>query len=154
MSLFFHECLHVGFSLLAAYIAIKKYNISQKYLVMTIIVAIIGGVLIDLDHLIDYFIAFGPGFNLSQFLQSQQFEYNKKIYVLFHAFEFIPLFLLGLIFFKKKLHKALILAFTIAVLFHLLLDSVSYNLRPGVYFISYRIMHNFDIQYMINSPYE
>ena len=60
MPLFFHELSHLVLSLLVGFVIWKKWH---KH-IGVFITALLGNVFIDLDHLIDYILAFGTKFNL------------------------------------------------------------------------------------------
>ena len=50
-----------------------------------------GGVFIDLDHLFDYVVAFGFHWDIDNFLNGSHFKLNGKVYVPFHAYEYVLL---------------------------------------------------------------
>ncbi|PIR73431.1 MAG: hypothetical protein COU40_02455, partial [Candidatus Moranbacteria bacterium CG10_big_fil_rev_8_21_14_0_10_35_21] len=107
MSLFLHLTLHVLSGLLAGYFVWKYY----KKPTLTFGFSFLGAVLIDLDHFIDYFLAFGFNFKLDYFTHGYQFLKSDKIYVLFHGWEYVIIFLiLGLFIFKSKTAKTVIFA--------------------------------------------
>jgi len=108
--------------------------------------AVLVGFFIDVDHLFDFFAYFGwSGFkNLKNFFQvKSHLDPKGKNYILFHAFEYVPLFwFLGHIIGVGGLSWALSLSY----LFHLLWDNFSLrNHHPLAYFIIYRVINNFDI---------
>ena len=73
-----------------------------KYLFKNInvfLIAFLGGVLIDLDHLFDYFLAFGAKFNLTYFAKGYQFLKSDKIYIPFHSWEIVIICFLLFLFF-------------------------------------------------------
>lgn len=116
-----------------------------------VIFAFLGGFFIDLDHLIEYFLAYGTNFHFDYFLTGMQFLELGKAYVLFHAWEYIPL----LLFFRYKIQKsslrkkdivaAIILALTLGMTSHLVFDQLDNNVNKGGYFLIYRFLHNFNL---------
>ncbi|MDP8299573.1 MAG: hypothetical protein P9L88_06705 [Candidatus Tantalella remota] len=54
------------------------------------VLAVVGGVLIDVDHFLDYFVYFGKRFNVYDFFER---KYNKsgKSYRIFHSWEIVIL---------------------------------------------------------------
>jgi len=107
-----------------------------------IICALFTGWLIDIDHLIDYFLCFGIKFPLKDFFSAKYFIQNRKIIVFLHSWEFVFLWILFCLFLNKK-DWALVGAFSWG--FHLLMDHKVYDLHPFAYFLSYRIIHKFNI---------
>src|SRR3989344_955256 len=87
MYLLKHEAIHLSISLLIGYFVWKKYHKP----IPAFAAAILGGFFIDIDHLFDYFLVFGLNFNLDYFLNSYQFISSRKVYVPFHAWEWVIL---------------------------------------------------------------
>ena len=84
---------HVVFSLVTGYITWKFFAPGdKKSLAFSLISAFLGGVLIDLDHFIDNFLAFGLNFNYDYFMKGEYFLRSGKTYVFFHGFEYIVFF--------------------------------------------------------------
>lgn len=125
--------------------------------------AFIGGVLVDLDHLVDYVIAFGTSFDLNFFLKGYQFLKNDKIFVPLHAWEWIPLLLLLYILLKRqhlehrvKLTKYIVtflLAFTLGLSSHLFIDTFSNKLILHGYSIIYRALNNFEVEKLVTEEH-
>jgi len=69
MILFFHELTHLILSLLSGFFASKFTAKKNKYLLVYLFFGILAGLFIDLDHLFDYFLAFGLHFRLDYFLK-------------------------------------------------------------------------------------
>lgn len=138
-----HELIHIAWSILAGYIAWSVYGKKKHTLVPALIWALVGGFWIDLDHLIDYFLTFGVLFDLSRFLQSEQFVVSGKTYVLFHAWEYLFILLGALFFVKKQKTKTVLLALLLGTLSHLVIDTLSYSFPIAYYSILYRILDGF-----------
>ena len=100
--------------------------------------------LIDLDHLVDYWLYLGYlDFNLREFLSGNYFCASGKLYIFFHGYEYsIVLFFLSLII--KKYRKYFLVG-AIAILAHLFFDLISNNVSFLDYSIIFRIIHNFSI---------
>ncbi len=147
MSLALHLFLHVLTALLAGYIVWRFYH---KPL-FSFGAAFFGAVLIDLDHLIDYFMAFGFHFSLISFIHGVQFAKNEKIYVLFHGWEYVIL-LLGLAWLAKSgmRLKVMALALSLGAFFHLVIDV---NINDGMtlrsYSVVYRSMHHYELKQIV-----
>ena len=85
------------------------------------------GVLMDLDHLYDYYQRYGKG-------------KNDRIYVFFHAWEYpLAMSLISLVFYRP-----LLLAATRGHLAHVTTDHVWNRLSPFAYWITFRVIKGFD----------
>lgn len=134
--------LHVGFTYLAGYIVFKRWHERSS----AFWGAFIGGILIDLDHLIDYVLTFGPTFDLATFFQGQQFLAANKVYIFFHAWEYVVLVLIATWILKDRVNtRSLLLALCISMLFHLTIDAVLTENRFAAYSILYRAALNFEL---------
>lgn len=152
MSLFFHELTHIILSLLIGFTIWKK--IHKHFSVF--IVALLGGVFIDLDHLFDYFLAFGTKFNLTYFTSGYQFLKSDKIYIPLHSWEIVIIcFLLFLFFsyFKNFMNftnlitlKTLLLVFSLSLFLHLSFDTISNELPISSYSFIKRYNANFELK--------
>ena len=103
-----------------------------------VIIFFMGSILIDLDHLIDHFLYFKNRFTLRDFFGSK-YIMSGKVYIFFHAWE---LNLIVLFLSLSLRSKALFILF-LALTAHLIVDCIT-NKRFIFYFLSYRIMKNFD----------
>lgn len=144
LSLPVHLSIHLFFSLLAGSIV---WRIWKKPLA-AFLFAFLGGFLIDLDHFIDYFLAFGWHWNWLYFEKGYQFLKSGKIYLVFHSWEYVIILLLLVFLFRSKLVKTIFLALALGALFHLATDVVVDDEPPRSYFLTYRIAHHFDIAYI------
>ncbi len=136
------EGIHLSLSLLVGTICFFIFN--NPWL---IIVALVTGFFIDIDHFFDYFAYFGwSGFkNLKNFFQVKTYLDPKgKVYALLHGFEYVPLFwVLGHLMGTEGLSWAI----SSSYLLHLLWDNSSLrNHHPLAYFITFRAINNFDIK--------
>lgn len=137
---------HIIFSTLAGLLVWKNYypRDSSK-LKIALFLAFISGVLIDVDHLVDYYLAFGSHFDYNFFMSASMFTVSGKNYVPFHAFEYaIPL----LYFFyrtEKKQTKMILLTLLVSMLFHLGVD-IGFGVPPRAYFITHRILNHFNTE--------
>ena len=140
MPLSIHLSIHFLVAVLVGYSA----SLYFKKRSITFIAAIIGGFFIDLDHVLEYFLYYGPHFNLNYFLTGREFLLSDKIHLFFHAWEYIPILLLVSYFLRKRRNLA-IFVFTLCLAgsFHLVSD-VFINKYPfKFYSISYRASQNF-----------
>lgn len=144
MSLFLHLFIHFLFALLAGLIV---FLIWRKPIV-SFVGGILGGLLIDMDHLLDYLFTFGFNFRLDYFISGYQFLKSDKIYVLFHGWEYVIILLaVGYIIKNIKL-KSFIFALAIGAFFHLSSDVVLNGMSLKFYSIIFRAKNGFEIEKM------
>ncbi len=135
---------HILFSFCAGFLAWKVYGVQgRKSILLALAAAFVSGILIDLDHLLDYILAFGLHFDLYTFLYNQQFVVTRKNYVIFHGFEYIALLGVSLWWAKKKQTKMILFALLASMLFHLFVDMMIYAIPLKQYFLIYRIFNDF-----------
>jgi len=136
MFLFFHLFIHLSFSLLVGLIFGQFWP------------ALLGGFFIDVDHLIDYFLAFGLKFNPKYFFKGYQFLKSDKIHIFFHGWEIVIGGIL-LAFFVPKTLATVLLAFSVSLFVHLWLDVYIDKLPAKSYFLLYRLGHHFNLKYLV-----
>ena len=105
-------------------------------------VALVSGFFIDGDHLIDYFIYQGTKFNLAEFLSGKTFDLSGKVYVFFHGFEYAIIFAITGVLLPHL--SWLFFSLALSNLFHLIFDTISNKPIWPTYFLTYRIIKNFD----------
>ena len=145
MNLYLHELTHIIISLIVGLII---WKFSGNFYV--ILIALMGGFFIDLDHLIDYFLAFGPKFNLAYFLKGYSFLKTDKIYVLFHSWELVFIFFV-LTFQRSNVRtfQPILLSFSLSLFLHLIVDVLTNNMKPQSYFLYYRIRNKFELKSLV-----
>lgn len=147
MPLPLHLLIHLSVALLTGYAVgwlFKRIDIG-------LLGGLWGGFFIDLDHVLEYFLIFGPSFNIVKFLAGQQFLASEKIYILFHAWEYIPILLL-IAWLIRKCRAWSILVVTVAVsaLLHLASDCLINNYPPRNYSLLYRYQVNFQAREILS----
>jgi len=146
MSLPLHLSIHVVLSLLAGLIVFKI----TKRPFISFFFALLSGVMVDADHFIDYFAAFGWNFNLNYFVNGYQFLKTDKIHILFHAWEYVIIAIVLAFFLKNKLVKATLISLALGLFFHLSTDCIlNEGMKPQAYSIVYRIENNFDVEKLV-----
>lgn len=147
--LFFHLLLHVTLSILVGIIFFNIFKFTGVPILYVLIVAVCGGVLIDLDHLYDYYLAYRWDFKLHKFLKGKAIRQNRRLYVLFHGYEYVFLLVwLGYII-KNPIHQLFIFTLAIAALVHLLTDASVNNVYIRTYSIPYRLYYSFKSKHLI-----
>lgn len=147
MNLFLHLSAHVLTGVVAGYIVWRVW----KNPFLAFLPSFAGGVLIDLDHFIDYFLAFGWQFRLEYFIKGYQFLASDKIYILFHGWEYAVLLaaIAWFIKFNIKL-KAAVVALAFGMFFHLSIDAIANEgAQLKTYSIIYRAKNNFDLRQLV-----
>jgi len=131
-------CLHLSSTIILAVIIVRiSGNLLYGF------VCILGGIFLDLDHLVDYFLSGRKRFILKDFMQHKYLA-SGKIYLLLHSWE-INLIILALALFSGSgLLSALFLAMTM----HLLIDNLQRE-NSLFYFLIYRIHKGFDYGVML-----
>jgi hypothetical protein len=106
------------------------------------------GVLVDLDHVFDYLYSERRlTWDTRTFMRTRYWRRSGRIFVLFHAFEYLPM-----VFFMWQAFKGRkwAVAATSAMSSHVLADHFVNELRPLGYFISYRILHRFKAEEILD----
>lgn len=140
-----HLSIHLLLSLSAGVIVWRVW----KKPFLSFFGAIFGGLLIDLDHFIDYFLAFGWSFDFFYFIKGFEFLKTDKMYILFHGWEYVLVFFVALLVLKNKTAKSLCLALALALFFHLVSDVFMDKVSPKSYFIILRAEKNFDLEKIV-----
>lgn len=117
------------------------YRINNSLLYAGIVV--LGGVFIDLDHLLDYFFFFKNEFVLSKFLKGLYLK-SGKIYLLLHSWELNFIILMLALSFKSSG----LFIFFLSLSVHLAIDNVQRK-NPCAYFLIYRFFKNFDVNIIL-----
>jgi len=144
MMIFLHEITHLVLSGLAGWLLFRYFKAKILFFY-----AFLAGVLIDLDHFVDYFLYTKSFvFNLQEFLSGTFFRDAGKVYVFFHGYEYaIILFITAFIVIRakgKSIFAGILMTMALSMSLHLLLDQFSYRPKPLAYSIAYRVLNNFD----------
>lgn len=109
------------------------------------LLAVIGEILIDLDHFIDYFNYFGFKFYPGEFFR-HKYQASGKCYIFLHSWEII--FILACI----SIKVAWVTPLAIGMAIHLLSDFMfSHRANPKALFLIYRWYYKFDLKKIKNS---
>lgn len=102
------------------------------------------GFLIDLDHLIDYFLYYRTKWDLAAFVRGDYARYSRKLYLFLHSWELTAaLCLIGM-----YSRNAVVLSIATGFTGHLIVDQ--YRTKFG-YFLLFRIAKNFDLDAIFES---
>lgn len=146
MNLFTHEIIHfLPIISITYFVGIKNKNFRIPF-----IASFIGSILIDLDHLVDYFFAYGFNFKLTLFLEGEQFLKNQKMFVILHSWELIVIVIFIIIFLKKIRSKYTYVIFLfslfLSLFFHIFLDVLINNIPASSYFFYTRYRNSFNLK--------
>ncbi|KKP29986.1 MAG: hypothetical protein UR15_C0007G0002 [Parcubacteria group bacterium GW2011_GWA2_31_28] len=149
MNLYLHELTHLTLSL---FVGLIIWKISGSVYVIS--AALMGGFFIDLDHLLDYFLAFGTKFNLTYFLKGYSFLKTDKIYVIFHSWELIIFLFFTILFFINFITlRALLFSFSLSLFLHLSVDVFTNNMKAQSYFLLYRLFNKFELKTLVTTDH-
>lgn len=141
--LFCHELIHFFLTGLIATVLFWRFRHPKL-----IIICLLTGIFIDIDHLFDFLVYSGVGVNILKMFSMDYFQHAQKAYILFHGWELIPFLWLGGKYLNKRLKlKGFEWAFFLPYLGHLLIDQFlsGYTRNPLAYFLIYRILIKFDL---------
>ncbi len=148
MPLYIHLLIHFLLAAGVGYLVGKRF----KHIWLGIIFGIIGGFLIDLDHVLEYFLVYGLSFNLQYFIESRQFLSSDKIRIYFHAWEYFPILLLiAWLVRKKEIVKIILITLAFAGTVHLVTDVFINHYKFKYYSITYRYLNHFSAPDLLNS---
>ncbi len=111
---------------------------------------LLGGVLIDIDHLVDYFVYAGAHFRVHEFVEACHEHRLKRLYLFFHSYE-----LLGLLILITYLSgwNMVLLGLSVGTSAHLLCDQIvngrKYKTRTYFYFLLFRISRGFRTESLV-----
>jgi len=147
MPLPLHLAIHFFVAVLVGYLAGRYF----KKMSLAMVAAIMGGFFIDLDHVLEYFFYYGLHFNLTYFLEGRQFILSNTVYLIFHAWEYIPLLLLiAYLLRKKRALSIFIFTLCLAGAVHLVSDVFINDYPFKFYSISYRASQHFSTPKLIS----
>lgn len=147
MSLTLHLFIHFILAVLTGYICGRVF----KDIYLGLLAGLLAGFFIDLDHVLEYFLVFGPNFNLQYFLESRQFLLSDKIRLYFHAWELIPIFLAGAWFFRRRRKiKVFLIIFVLAGTVHLISDVIINNYTFKYYSLVYRYQQGYNAEKLLS----
>ena len=147
LSLPWHLSIHLFFALASGYLV----GLYFKKIEPGLLGGLLGGFFIDLDHVLEYFLVFGLRFNLFSFLEGQQFLKSEQIFILFHAWEYLPLLLiLAWLVRRKRALMVFVLALAFGLLVHLISDCLINNYPPRNYSLLYRWQVGFQAERILS----
>jgi len=109
--------------------------------VFSVLAAFLGGILIDIDHLIDYFIHFRK-LELKSLL-AFPYQQTKSVYLIFHSWELVILVGVFSFFYPSLLLRVFVFSWGL----HLFVDNIDGFKRKGFnhYFFLFRLAKGFSV---------
>ncbi len=149
MKLFVHILIHVLSSIVTGFI-VYLFN---GQLLISLMAAFIGGTLIDIDHLIDYYIVFGSSFKLKYFFQGYQYMKGERLFIVFHGFEHVFIFIFLSVFIGGTFLKPLFQGIGAGMLVHLIFDSLLNDVPLSTYSLTQRIFKDFSLPKLVSKKH-
>ena len=110
-------------------------------------VSFASGVLLDADHLIDYYASHGFTFKFKDIYAVCRDVKLKRLFLVLHSYELLTLFWIAIFAFGlSNIWKALAIGWTQ----HILLDQFTNPINPPGYFITYRLIQGFKKERIIH----
>ena len=111
----------------------------------------LGGIFIDLDHHIDYFLAKKEiPLSYTKLFNFGAYDKHAKLYLFFHTYEALIFFWLAIYYFHLN---DLWLGLAVGLTTHMICDQFANPLRPLGYFLIYRLKHGFERKYILKEDY-
>ncbi len=146
MPLSLHLAIHALLAILVGYLAGRYFKMPA----LMMLVAILAGFFVDLDHALQYLFHF-KSFDISGFLASRQFIDSGQFFLYFHAWEWVVLGLVvAFLSEQSKIFKAVMITASLALFVHLVSDCFINQLPPRFYSIIYRAERNFLVSEMVD----
>ncbi len=136
---------HILVSLFIGYGVWKAFGGNKKTLTICLFLSLVTGILIDVDHLFEYFLAYGINFNYNDFMTGMMFKTLDKTYVVFHGYEYVAILGILILLVKKRTMKMYVTILTLSMLFHIFIDVYFANVSLQQYSILYRFFHGFQV---------
>lgn len=109
---------------------------------MSGVVCFLSGILLDIDHHLDYFLARGEvPLSYRKLVDYCQHDKLSKMYLFFHSFELHLLIWVLIAVFRLN---ELWIGFAVGATFHLICDEFSNPFRPFGYFLTFRVSNRFE----------
>ncbi|MCD4780444.1 MAG: metal-dependent hydrolase [Candidatus Omnitrophica bacterium] len=115
------------------------------------LMCLLSGVLIDLDHYVDYSIVKGEfPFRYKDLVDFCKNQRVGGLYIILHSFEFIIIFFILDYYYQ---FEVIWLCCAIGMAIHLLCDHLTNPVRPLAYFLTYRLYYSFRKKHLYKKEY-
>jgi len=147
------ELTHLFFSAIAAIVVWVVSNKKIKFK-QALLLAVMAGFFIDLDHLFDYYLVYGTSFSLNDFITGKHFLLSDKMHIPFHGWEHVVILAIVILIIKSEKVKIMLGVIMLSLFFHLGVDLIT---NKGLTFKSYslisRIKNNFKIERLVTKEH-
>jgi hypothetical protein len=111
----------------------------------------LSGVLIDIDHYLEYYLIRKKfPYRYKDLVDFCNYDRGDKVYLYFHAYEYLIVLWLSIYFF----HLGLIwTGMTLGLTVHLMLDQFTNPIKPLFYFLTFRIINQFERTKTLSEAY-
>lgn len=133
------EIIHLLISIVIGALFARYYPEVTYFWSITI--SIIGGVLVDADHILDYFLKKSEKFDLNGIVSGSHFKKSGKAFIILHSYELA----IALVFTYLILNNISFLILAAALLVHLLFDILHNRTKWTAYFLFYRASQKFNL---------
>lgn len=124
---------------LAVSIAIFFWIATRRFWASIFVVLV--GIFIDLDHLFDYFYAYGFSWSPELFFKHSFSAVSGKAFLPLHGWDLAALlFIIG-----QKSKKIMVSALAVGIFAHLIVDQYLVANHPFAYLLFYRFINNFSV---------
>ena len=103
-------------------------------------IALLSGFFVDMDHILDFHLNYGFSRSYKTFYDTMMSVDLRKIYLLFHSFELIILIWACILMFGLGKYW---ISLAIGMTQHLIFDRLTNPVKPGGYFLAFRIINKF-----------
>ena len=111
----------------------------------------LSGILIDLDHHLDYYLARKElPLNFKKLFDFCHDDQQAKLHLFFHSYELLFLLWFSIYYFSLG---AVWLGVAVGFTTHIICDEIANPLRPLSYFLTFRIKHNFSRKMLFKKGY-
>lgn len=104
---------------------------------------LVSGVLIDLDHVVDFHLFSGERFSITNFFSWCNESRWQKISLIFHSYELFGILCVVSYYLDNAILRGMVWGAGLHLLIDLLANSRKYRLSPWFYFLGYRIAVGF-----------
>ncbi len=111
------------------------------------LVGFLSSLIVDIDHLFDYFLVKGFTFDVKAVFTGEVFAASKKIILPLHGWEYAAILLF--VFYVTR--NPVFVSISLGLFIHYLVDFFTNHVEPLSYFIIYRILIGFDIKRIIKN---
>ena len=139
----------VQHGVISAVLAIGYFSMTKSW--MGSWVCFLSGILIDMDHHLDYWIVTKKiPYNYQNLKKFCFIPSQGRVYLILHAYEFLFIVWLAIYYLQLDLVWT---GLAVGISVHLFCDQLTNPVKPLFYFLSYRVKHGFDKTQLLTPKY-